>query len=188
MKTMTAVTQLVIGIIHKGNKVSRLCLLGIFKSLFYFFSILFVNFLSIWYHKCFLPVIFLQGMWVYDIVITRNIFFRGRNYFIYYSVISCASFYGCVVSFTSILSFWSSVITPEQTICERKVKVGSRSSKKQFKQFFKVAFSLGSISCSSIEADYFKFLLNKLYGQKSLNLLEYILNILIFRYCNTVCR
>lgn len=142
-----------------------------------FFFILLVNFLSIWYQKCFfsLPVIFLQRMWVYDIVI--NIFFWGGSYFIHNRVISCASFHGCVMNFTSILSFWSSVITPEQTICERKVKVGSRSSKKQFKQFFKVAFSLGSISGSSIEADYFKFLLNKLYGQKSWNLLEYILNI-----------
>lgn len=143
----------------------------------FIFFILLVIFLSIWYQKCFffLPVIFLQRMWVYDIVI--NIFFWGRSYFIHNRVISCASFHGCVMNFTSILSFWSSVITPEQTICERKVKVGSRSSKKQFKQFFKVAFSLGSISGSSIEADYFKFLLYKLYGQKSWNLLEYILNI-----------
>lgn len=164
--------------VHKGNNVSRICLLGIFKSLFYlFFFILLVNFLSIWYQKCFffLPVIFLQMMWVYDIVI--NIFFWGGSYFIHNRVISCSSFHGCVMNFTSILSFWSSVITPEQTIWERKVKVGSRSSKKQFKQFFKVAFSLGSISGSSIEADYFRFLLNKLYGQKSWNLLEYILNI-----------
>lgn len=131
-------------------------------SIYLFFFILLVNFLSIWYQKCFffLPVIFLQRVWEYDIVI--NIFFWGGNYFIHYREIGCASFHGCVMNFTSILSFWSSVITPEQTIWERKVKVGSRSSKKQFKQFFKVAFSLGSISGSSIEADYFKFLLNKL--------------------------
>lgn len=121
-------------------------------------------------------------MWVYDIVI--NIFFWGGSYFIHNRVISCASFHGCVMNFTSILSFWSSVITPEQTIWERKVKVGSRSSKKQFKQFFKVAFSLGSISGSSIEADYFKFLLNKYTDKK----VEICLNIYwIFRYCNTIC-
>ena len=53
---------------------------------------------------------------------------------------------------TSILSFWSSVMTPEQTIWVKKVNDGSRSSRKQFKQFFKVAFSLGSISGSNIEA------------------------------------
>lgn len=65
----------------------------------FIFFILLVNFLSIWYQKCFffLQVIFLQRMWVYDIVI--NIFVWGGSYFIHNRVISCASFHGCVMNF-----------------------------------------------------------------------------------------
>lgn len=69
IKTMVVVvvTQLMIGFIHKGNNVSKLCLweysspCSIFLCLFYF-----VNFLSIWCQKCFflLPVIFLKGVGV----------------------------------------------------------------------------------------------------------------------------
>lgn len=144
----------------------------------FIFFILLVNFLSIWYQKCFffLPVIFLQRMWVYDIVI--NIFFWDGSYFIHNRVISWV-----VLWILPLFCPSGHLLSPlNRPFVRGRSRLGQGLPKSSSSSSSRSPSLLGPFLAAAL-----KQIISSSYLINSWNLLEYILNIWIFRYCNTFC-